>query len=228
MKKILALILAAMMIFAVVSCGNTNTDGKDTDTDAVVDTTVDTTEDTATDTDVDTTVDTDAVDGETEGSALEAAAKAVMEKYAEFAGMRASYDEYMAMDDVEEMTYEEYISYQIMIEPVEAGAELLQGFTTAPTGYTEAYSFYPGMMGAPFIGYIFTLEEGADVEAFKTFLTENCDMRWNICTSANTVVCENVGNVVYFNMLVVDGEMGGFTAEQKDEFVNAFKAVIEG
>ncbi|MEE0968402.1 MAG: hypothetical protein U0M06_03395 [Clostridia bacterium] len=32
MKKILALILAAIMLFAVVSCGNTNNDGKDNDT----------------------------------------------------------------------------------------------------------------------------------------------------------------------------------------------------
>lgn len=55
MKKFLALILAAIMLFAVVSCGNT-TDAKDTDTNASTDTTVDT----AVDTEADTSVDTEA------------------------------------------------------------------------------------------------------------------------------------------------------------------------
>lgn len=70
MKKILALILAAMMIFAVVSCGNANNDTKDTDTDAVVDTndTADGTDTNAPESDseaVDTeNGDTDAVDTE--------------------------------------------------------------------------------------------------------------------------------------------------------------------
>ena len=68
----------------------------------------------------------------------------------------------------------------------------------------------------PFIGYIFKLAEGTDVEAFKTNLEENANLRWNICTAAEELVIENEGNTVFFLMCPasfeqpeVEGDVGG-------------------
>jgi hypothetical protein len=85
------------------------------------------------------------------------------------------------------------------------------------------------MMGQAFIGYIFRVAEGTDMDAFKKSLADNSNPRWNICTMANTTVCENYGDLVYFSMLVVadDENPHGFSAEQKDEFYNTFIATIE-
>ena len=45
-----------------------------------------------------------------------------------------------------------------------------------------------------------TLPEGADVEAFKTQLTSTANLRWNICTEAEEMVCDSEGNKVFFVM----------------------------
>ena len=163
-------------------------------------------------------------------ASVEAIAQALMNKYAEYTGMRASYDEYMAeMPAEDQIPYEEFLSYQLSVMPVEAGAEWLQGFSEVPAGYAEAYCYQPMMMGQAFIGYVFRVAEGTDVEAFKAALTSTCDPRWNICTMANTTVCENYENLVYFSMMVVADEENpfGFTAEQKDGFYNTFVSAIE-
>ena len=52
----------------------------------------------------------------------------------------------------------------------------------------------------PFMGYIFQLADGADVAAFMKTLKDNANLRWNICTSADEMVCDNVGNTVFFLM----------------------------
>ena len=51
-----------------------------------------------------------------------------------------------------------------------------------------------------FVGYVFTLEEGADVDAFKATLEANADPRWQICVTADETIIENVGNTVFFLM----------------------------
>ena len=57
------------------------------------------------------------------------------------------------------------------------------------------------MIGAiPFVGYIFVLPDDADVDAFKTTLSDNADLRWNICVEADEMVVDNVGNTVFFVM----------------------------
>ena len=52
----------------------------------------------------------------------------------------------------------------------------------------------------PFVGYIFELADGADVEAFKTGLKDNANLRWNICTEAEELTVDHVGNKVFFLM----------------------------
>ena len=216
MKKILALILASMMLLTLVACGNTTNE-----------------ETTAAKTEEKTEVTTEAAPTAEEiaaNASVEEIANALIALYADYTGVRATYDEYMAeLDEADRISYEEFISYQLSVMPVEVGSEWLSGFDVAPTGYSEAYCYQPMMMGQAFIGYIFRVAEGTDVEAFKTSLTENCNARWNICTMANTTVCENYGNLVYFSMMVVadDENPFGFTAEQKDGFYNTFVETIE-
>ena len=83
--------------------------------------------------------------------------------------------------------------------PMEAG--YLSGFgETEITGFEQCVMFGPIIGTIPFIGYIFTLAEGADVEAFKTTLKDNANLRWNICTAAEELVVESEGNTVFFLM----------------------------
>lgn len=83
--------------------------------------------------------------------------------------------------------------------PVEPG--LLTGFDNAEiTGFKEGVMFAPAIGTIPFVGYIFTLEEGSDVDAFKTTLKDNANLRWNICTEAEELIVENEGNTVFFLM----------------------------
>lgn len=83
--------------------------------------------------------------------------------------------------------------------PVEEG--LLIGFGNAEiTGFQEGVMFSPMIGTIPFVGYVFTMPDGADVDAFVNTLKENADMRWNICTEAEETVIEKAGNKVFFLM----------------------------
>ena len=83
--------------------------------------------------------------------------------------------------------------------PVEQG--LLSGFGNAEiTGFKEGVMFGPVIGSIPFIGYVFTLDDGADAEAFVKTLKDNADLRWNICVEAEEMVCEIVGDKVFFVM----------------------------
>lgn len=95
------------------------------------------------------------------------------------------------------MTHES-IQFMPMVVPMEEG--FLTGFNNEIKGFEEAYTFAPGIGTIPFVGYIFKLADGADVEGFKATLESEANLRWNICTSAEEMVCENVGNTVFFLM----------------------------
>lgn len=83
--------------------------------------------------------------------------------------------------------------------PVEPG--LLSGFDNAEiTGFESGVMFAPAMGTIPFVGYIFELADGTDVEAFKTTLTDNANLRWNICTEAEEMMVDNIDNTVFFIM----------------------------
>ena len=86
-----------------------------------------------------------------------------------------------------------------MVSPVEEG--WLNGFEAESiTGFSECATFAPMIGTIPFLGYVFVLPEGADVEAFKNTLTSSANLRWNICTAADEMVCESEGNTVLFVM----------------------------
>ena len=85
------------------------------------------------------------------------------------------------------------------VMPVEEG--FLSGFDNYEVkGFSEGYMFGPMMGSIAFVGYVFELPADADVEAFKTALTENANLRWNICVEAEEMVVENVDNKVFFVM----------------------------
>ena len=228
MKKIIALILAGLMILTLVACNNTpdvddKNDDQVSDSEGLGNETPDNN-----DSDNETPVTTDV--------SLEAVATDLINKYAEYANFRGQYDEYMASLETDEyateedknMTYEQFFSYQFVVQSIEKDAEWIQGFVETPTGFSECYNYAPNMT-SPFIGYVFRLEEGTDVEEFKQFLTDNCDLIWTICRPANTVVCESFGDIVLFQMCVVVNEEfpDGFTEEQKQGFIDTFYAAVK-
>ena len=225
MKKILAIILASLMLLTFVACDS----NEETTTEAPANQE----ETTTTAEDITTEAPAPTEEEIAAAASVEAIAQALMNKYAEFSGMKEQYDMYMAeLDEADRISYEEFCSYQLSVAPVDTSAEelWLMGFAEAPTGFSEAYCYQPMMMGQAFIGYVFRVAEGTDIEAFKKTLTDTCDPRWNICTMANTTVCESYGDIVYFSMMVVIDEEhpDGFTAEQKDAFYNTFVETIEG
>ena len=77
----------------------------------------------------------------------------------------------------------------------------LAGFgDTAVEGFSEGVMFAPTVSTIPFIGYVFRAEDEAAAKALLSKLSENADLRWNVCTEAETVVSEQIGNVAFFAM----------------------------
>lgn len=86
-------------------------------------------------------------------------------------------------------------------DAVEVEPGFLTGFgNTEVTGFETAVMFGPVISTIPFVGYIFTLAEDADIDAFVTFLKDNANLRWNICTEAEELTVEKSGNTVFFLM----------------------------
>lgn len=83
--------------------------------------------------------------------------------------------------------------------PVEEG--LLSGFgNTEITGFKSGTMFAPMIGSIPFVGYIFELEDSANVSEFISTLRNNADLRWNICVEADEMVTGSVGSKVFFVM----------------------------
>lgn len=86
-------------------------------------------------------------------------------------------------------------------DAVEVQPGLLNGFVNYEvTGFEEGAMFAPMMNAIAFVGYIFTLADGADVDAFMQQLTDNANLRWNICVEAEEMLVRAEGNKVFFCM----------------------------
>lgn len=104
-----------------------------------------------------------------------------------------------AYEIAEKLATSETLPFMGAAMEIEPG--FLSGFDNFEvTGFEKGAMFGPMMGTIPFVGYIFTLAEGADVEAFKTSLKDNANLRWNICTAAEEMTVESEGNVVFFLM----------------------------
>ncbi|MBQ2941946.1 MAG: hypothetical protein IJD97_06915 [Clostridia bacterium] len=92
------------------------------------------------------------------------------------------------------------IEFMPMVTEIDPGI-FLQGFTLDEvTGFEKGAMFGPMIGSIPFIGYIFSLSEDADIDGFINTLTENADLRWNICVSADEMHTEKSGTTVFFLM----------------------------
>ncbi len=164
MKKIIALLLATLMLVSFAACGNTDDSASQTgseDTGSV------------------------SADATTVGQSL----------LKEFKANNSGTTQEIA----ERLMGHQMIQFMGGAMPIEEG--LLSGFdNTEIKGFKEGTMFAPMMSSIAFVGYIFELEDGADVEAFKTTLKDSANLRWNICVEAEELIVENEGNKVFFLM----------------------------
>ena len=175
MKRNIALILAAVLAASMISCGgNDTTDTSDT-TGAGTESAVVTEE----------VIEANTVATKLQVAFLDAVKANPAATAEELAGVCAQHEAVSLIGS--------------MVMPITEG--WLNGFDAESiTGFSEGAVFAPMIGTIAFMGYIFTLPEGADVEAFKTQLTSTANLRWNICTEAEEMVCDSEGNKVFFVM----------------------------
>lgn len=177
MKKIIALLMASLMVMSITGCkGNENNTGdENTNPTESITAPEESTSDNSNTADEATTVGQTLLadfKADSTGTAQEIADRLITNPVIEFMGGAT---------------------------PVEEG--LLSGFDNAEIkGFKEGVMFAPMMSSIAFVGYIFELLEDADVEAFKTTLKDSANLRWNICVEAEELIVESEGNKVFFLM----------------------------
>lgn len=179
MKKIIALLACLAMLLSMAACAGSET--PNTTTEPTTEATEPTTEATEPTTEATDPAATEGTVGETLLAAFKANPNGTAQEIADG------------------LIQNPIIQFMPATMPMEAG--YLSGFGEVEiTGFEECVMFGPMIGTIPFIGYIFTLAEGSDVEAFKTLLKDNANLRWNICTAAEELVVESEGNTVFFLM----------------------------
>lgn len=91
--------------------------------------------------------------------------------------------------------------------PFDAGAVAvepgyLNGFTEDITGFTEGANFGPFISPIPFVGYVFAVDD--NVDDFVQNLKDKSNLRWNVCTEADEMLCEAYEGYVFFVMAPAD------------------------
>lgn len=77
---------------------------------------------------------------------------------------------------------------------------MLTGFDGEISGFEQGVMFAPMIGSIPFVGYIFKVADGQDVDAFAETLKTNANPRWNVCTEADETLVEASGNTIFFLM----------------------------
>lgn len=104
-----------------------------------------------------------------------------------------------AQEVAERIINNEIIPFMGGVMEVEPG--LLAGFdNTEITGFKEGVMFAPMIGSIPFVGYIFEMEDGTDIDGFMDTLKDNANLNWNICTEAEELTLGKEGNKVFFLM----------------------------
>lgn len=198
MKKLTVAALLVAMSLSLAACGGNN-NGQDNvnDTQNVTENVDTQTQDDEDSVDVDDTADTQIVD-DTEGAvAVEGTVGQVLKD--DFLTQVDANADATAQELADALIANPIIPFAGATMPVEEG--LLNGFgNTEVTGFSEGVMFAPMIGSIPFVGYVFTLEEGADAEAFMQSLKDSADLNWNICTAADEMTVEQSGNKVFFLM----------------------------
>lgn len=83
----------------------------------------------------------------------------------------------------------------LVVEAVEEGP--LAGFTTDITGFDEGYRIAPMIGTIPFVGYVF---KTSDTASLIHLLSDNYDLRWNICTEADNFSLSATDDYVFVIM----------------------------
>ena len=206
MKKMIALLLAMSMCFALVACGNTekpNTDVDKPNVEAPVDSNKPAEDNTPTDgpTVGEGDVLTPPVEGgeqpvepPVEGgeNADMTIAKTLLEEFKAKAGTMS------AEELANVLVTNEVIEFMGGAVPVEPG--YLTGFNEEITGFKSGVMFAPMIGTIPFVGYIFEMEEGANSAEFEQMLKDQANLRWNICTAADEMIVQSMDTTVFFIM----------------------------
>lgn len=177
MKKLLLCLLALVLVVSMTACKTTN-ENSDENLDGNV---------------AEGEVNDGTTDGETEGEAASVAANLKEIFVANIS------DEATAEEIANKIIENAALPFMAGAMTVEEG--FLTGFDNAEIkGFEDGAVFMPMIGSIPFVGYIFKLPADADVEAFKTNLTDNANLRWNICVTADEMLVANEGNTVFFIM----------------------------
>ena len=181
MKKLVIWAMVAAMSFTMVACGNNSTTSIEKEnTEQTADTEL-----------VLNTEQSAAGDEEQTDTTGEILAKEFQDRISENPNISTQ-------ELAEALIGNSIIPFQGAAMSVEPG--FLAGFDNEIIGFKEGAMFGPVISTIPFVGYIFTLEEGVDVEAFIATLNENANLAWNICTMAEEKTVVDSGNTVFFLM----------------------------
>ena len=214
MKKLLVMMLVAAMTLSMVACGNKDNTNNDVNTENTQDGNVEGTTDNTTDgTETDNNEGTTTVEGVIAPEVAEGTFGAIMWD-AFLAEMQNNADATM-FDVANNLSMNEAIQFMAGAMEVEEG--LLMGFgyrdeatgdfvDVEITGFESGAVFMPMIGSIPFIGYVFDLAEGTDVNAFMTTLTENCNPSWNVCVTADQTLVGAYENTVFFLMCPISNE----------------------
>lgn len=213
MKKLLALLLAVVMVVGVTACGKSETKDNDTNT---------------TQTEQTQNLPSENEEAEKEPEAAPQEDKKEEEKPAEKPTEKPSEEKPAEKPQETPQETPKTVGNQLLsvfksnangsaldvanaiVEkgnlPFAAGAMevtpgFLAGFDNAEiTGFKSGASFGPMIGSIAFIGYVFELEDGVSAKDFIKNLKDSANLRWNICVEAEEMVTGTAGNKVFFVM----------------------------
>lgn len=196
MKKIIALIIAGLMVLSFAACGEkedaneTTTGTEETSSTEAGSTESGSTEEAPSE---EAPSDETVAGVKVEGSVSEAYVKAFKELAAD--------GSLSALEIAEK--FAEKIEAPMMLGAMDmTEAEFFQGFKEGFTveGFEEAATYMPMISSIPFISYVFKLSDDADKDAFEASLEENADPVWQKCVTADETAVEVEGNYVFLIM----------------------------
>ena len=178
MKKLIAILMALVMVLALAACSKAPVTEEETSTEADVQSSVEETSESV------------SVSGESVAQSL----------VAEFKALAATETDAQAIAD--KLAASAAVA---AISPAAMELELeenyLSGFDNYEVNGFEKVIMVAPMMGTiPFVSYVFELSEGTDAAAFVQGLEDNANLRWNICTMADEMASATEGNLVFFVM----------------------------
>lgn len=196
-RRWLACLLAVSMVLALGACGNKENNADAGSTESSVESSV---EESGTVPSVDETVDS-TVENEVESPAEDV-------QDVETIGTIIKNDFQTIVAENEGLTAEEIAAKiceneSLVINPVAMKVDpgLLSGFDNFEVkGFRDGAIFAPMIGSIPFVGYVFVMDEGTDIDAFMNDLKENANLSWNICVTAEDMIIDRADDKILFVM----------------------------